>query len=733
MKNNNLNLMPTKAELKVLDEENIKTHYVKIEVLNMEEMPISVIQGRVAAGGSLSIDGNSSMRRTISLSFLAEEEDNDLSNIDNLLTINKRIRIYEGIDNFLFSKYEDIIWFKLGVFVITNPQLQHSTSGVTISLNCQDKMCLLNGSSGGNLPTSITFDSYNQIIGYSKVENLPSNPNTYTVYHNITNNVYYQWDGDNWKISSYNEVGTIVSVPQKIYDIILTLVCNYGGIPISKIFINDIPLELKQIARFTGSGNLYFNPATSIYSMNAADIVNNPESWRVFSYNDDVGYVYTDFIYPGSLVSSIGDNVCTILDKIVSVLGNYEYFFDIDGNFIFQEIKNYLNNSYDPTDEYRLDNNRKVEIKSNNLSILDNTNYKLDVKSNTKIVYDFVEGSSLISSYSASPSYENIKNDFHVWGSSEDGKVIHYHVAIKKKPTQMNNYKVVFLTENGEYTGRLRLATEEEIALSTAYVEGETVILKEGTAEVETGQNIILFDEKSYASVSEEVLHLCNVSVVSYTPSDWRAELYLQGLKKKQEQIRPDIYEQELLDLFDDIYDFHKKEFKADIILSPNDLDYFFDYIEPVDNLRDYSVDLIGSRIYSYQQDKIKRLYSTDVPNLIMVNKDADSREKIVGRCSKEGQPYSLISTTVANNIVDNTVGYSAQEVMRELLYQYTAMNESISLNCIPIYYLEPNTRISVEDASAGIHGDYVIKSLSVPLGGQNTMSISAIKALERI
>ena len=220
---------------------------------------------------------------------------------------------------------------------------------------------------------------------------------------------------------------------------------------------------------------------------------------------------------------------------------------------------------------------------------------------------------------------------------------------------------------------------------------------------------------------------------MSYSPSYWRAELYLQGLKKKQEQIRPDIYEQELLDLFDDIYDFRKKEFKADIILSPNDLDYFFDYIEPVDNLRDYSVDLIGSRIYSYQQDKIKRLYSTDVPNLIMVNKDADSREKIVGRCSKEGQPYSLISTTVANNIVDNTVGYSAQEVMRELLYQYTAMNEAISLNCIPIYYLEPNTRISVEDASAGIHGDYVIKSLSVPLGGQNTMSISAIKALERI
>ena len=733
MSEKSLNSMPTKAELKILDEERIKTHYVKIEVLNMEEMPISVIQGRVTSGGSLSIDGNSSMRRTVSLTFLAEETKNDLSNVDNLLSINKRIRIYEGVDNFLFPDCEDIIWFKLGVFVITQPQLQHSTGGVTISLSCKDKMCLLNGTCGGNLPTSITFDSYDQIIGYAKVDHLPANPNTYTVYHNETDNTFKRWDGDNWVAATYSEVGTTMSVPQKIYDIILTLVCNYGGVPISKIFINDIPLDLKQIARFTGAGNLYFNAGSSIYSMNAADVNVEPAAWKTFSYNDDVGYVYTDFVYPGSLVSSIGDNVCSVLDKIVSVLGNYEYFFDIDGNFVFQEVKNYLNNSYDPTDKYRLDNNRKVEIASNNLSILDNTNYKLDVKSNTKTVYDFVEGNALISSYSASPSYENIKNDFHIWGSNSGNNVIHYHVAIKKKPTQMNRYNVVFLTKNGEFTGRLRLATEEELALSTAYIEGETVVLEDGTATVDVDKKIVKFTEKSYASVSEEVLRLCEVSVVEYTPTDWRAELYLQGLRKKQEQIRPDIYEQELLDLFDEIYDFRKKEFKTDIILSPNNLTYFFDYIEPIDNLYDYSVDVIGSRIYSYQQDKIKRLYSTDVPNLIMVNKDAQSRESIVSRCSKEGQAYSLVSSTVASNIADNTVGYSAQEVMRELLYQYTSMNESINLNCIPIYYLEPNIRISVEDPSSDIHGDYVIKSLSVPLGGQGTMSISAIKALERI
>ena len=34
-----------------------------------------------------------------------------------------------------------------------------------------------------------------------------------------------------------------------------------------------------------------------------------------------------------------------LLDNIKNKLGNYEYYYDIDGNFIFQEIKNYLNTS----------------------------------------------------------------------------------------------------------------------------------------------------------------------------------------------------------------------------------------------------------------------------------------------------------------------------------------------------------------------------------------------------
>ena len=57
---------------------------------------------------------------------------------------------------------------------------------------------------------------------------------------------------------------------------------------------------------------------------------------------------------------------------------------------------------------------------------------------------------------------------------------------------------------------------------------------------------------------------------------------------------------------------------------------------------------------------------------------------------------------------------------------------ETITLQAIPIYYLEPNTRITVNDNESNIYGDYMISTMSIPLDISGTMSISATRALER-
>ena len=187
--------------------------------------------------------------------------------------------------------------------------------------------------------------------------------------------------------------------------------------------------------------------------------------------------------------------------------------------------------------------------------------------------------------------------------------------------------------------------------------------------------------------------------------------------------------------MFDGIYDFKEKKFKADLTLKPNSLSYFFDYLQPSSTLYDCSVESIGSRLYSYKEDKVCKLYSTEVPNKILVplNLDPVSRKQIIDRCIREGQPYVNIPSSIYKTLSIGTVGYSAQEVARNMLYQCTNYNESITIQCVPIFYLEPNRRITVYDSQTGIYGDYVIKSLSMPIGGAQTMNINAIKAVDRI
>lgn len=641
-----------KSFLLQLDNERNKRVFVKITILDRNELPIRDIEGQITVGGNISIDGSSAMRRTASVSFVAEEKNNDLNDIDDLLSINKRVKLSIGLENNIDKKYGDIVWFKQGVFVIINPSLSHSATSVGINLTLKDKMSLLNGESGGNLPTSVTFDSYDQ----------------------------------------YDENGNIENVKQLFYDIIKTAVANYGDEAIENILIEDVPLQNKQIVHWTGAGSLYYQPSTNIYQIEKP--TEDIDTWKVFEYNDEIGYKFTDFTYPKELKTTVNANISSdVLDSIINYLGNHEYFYDVNGRFIFREKKNYLNNAYDPTINTRLDNQGRegVKILSNGLSILDNTNYQVDFTRNDKYAYTFSENNEMVTSYNNSPSYQNIKNDFHIWGKCGN-TIIHYHVAIKKKPKEedFGTYDVVYEKDkNDEYTGRLHLATAAE---------------KEEGAEV-----------------------------VEYIPKDWRAELYMQGLSAKARQIRPDIYQQELLDLFDAIYNMKDQRFKEDIISKPNALTYWFDYIEPSGKMQDYSVENIGTRIMVEQKDTISKLYNMDIPNVCIINKDISEEhtEEEIKKCYDSGNMPTQVGGEIDRNIAIGAIGYSAQDSARNLLNKYTTYNESISIQCMPIYYLEPNTRIKVDDSVTNIHGDFIIKTISLPIGpGQMNISATRIKDL---
>jgi len=167
------------------------------------------------------------------------------------------------------------------------------------------------------------------------------------------------------------------------------------------------------LVKYVGDAPVYFSSDYQSLSFSG----DNPDFPHMYSYGQDAGYKYTDFTYPGELVLNAGETVVSLLDKIVKTLGNFEYYYDIDGNFIFQEIKNYLNTA-SPLEEL----SAADYVRSYN---------------NAKFLYSLTSLDTT-TQLSRNPNYANVKNDFYVWGqrtASSGVKVnIRYHLAIDDKP-----------------------------------------------------------------------------------------------------------------------------------------------------------------------------------------------------------------------------------------------------------------------------------------------------------
>ena len=77
--------------------------------------------------------------------------------------------------------------------------------------------------------------------------------------------------------------------------------------------------------------------------------------------------------------------------------------------------------------------------------------------------------------------------------------------------------------------------------------------------------------------------------------------------------------------------------------------------------------------------------------------------------------------------------GKSAKERIEELLYNNGCCTETISITALPIYHLEPNSRIQVYDDKSGINGEYIVNKITIPLTYNGTMNISATKVITEL
>lgn len=518
---------------KLQHESHNRTIWGKIIALDINENPLSQIEGRVT-GGSINIDGASSVRRTCSLTLCSKNLELDINNY--YWGLNTKFNVSIGLTNDIDNNYPNIIWFPMGIFICSAFNTAITTNNYTINISGKDKMCLLNGDMGGHFTHSIDFNNMKEdkyIYTDIKLTTLNYEYGKYYFYRN-GNNTYYIPVNSEEEIQSRKKYGYIdnegrivksikgldentldsLIVSNRIFEIDNTPTYQYElsigpydeeikyytkqlvsdikelsiketiyylltvivGEKPHKIIINDIEDWSKEIIEYRNdeeplymfkninSGQIEqitINPEEKVYlttedgdngirldnikiiydslinqiASEPTKVFRDKESNEIYTivkigYGDIAGFRLTKNTYPGKeFIVNVGETVTSVFDKIIKIFPDYEYFYDIDGNFIFQKKKTYMNESWTPIKE---DEAGGVYVEPSVYT--------------SAYVYSF-ENQDIITSFNNTPNLTNLKNDYSIWGqrqTSTGAKLpILYRYAIDDKP-------IVYATINFE-------------------------------------------------------------------------------------------------------------------------------------------------------------------------------------------------------------------------------------------------------------------------------------------
>ena len=834
--------------------------FARITALTMDELPVEYIEGKVTAG-SINIDGASAVRRTCNLTMVAKDV-----NINEFYWGFKRKFILEvGVKNTIDSKYPDIIWFKQGVFVITSFNTSQTTNNFTCTINGKDKMCLLNGDIAGHLPHSTDF-------GVEEYLDKETNTITYT------------------------------KIPIK--QIIREALLAFGNELAQNIVINDLDDAGLELLEYRGNTPMYmFKETTSdqFYQMtfngnqtcyldgtqttisdsnivydNLVELETEEKQPSIITFSDDAdaktyhivkfeygqtsGYRLTDLVFAGDLIANVGETLTSVFDKIKNMLGDFEYFYNIDGKFVFQKKQNYLQTTW--------------RIGENNPDIV------IDNAINTSFpVFSFMNA-ELITSFANTPNILNVRNDFSVWGTyksiSGADLPIHMRLALDTKPTyykspyslieyiagskpgewdwreliyqmaldwRKHNHDDDFLLDiaaanpNHYPTGKTGyeqyyidlegywrqlydpnpemdtvdiyyediatiLANGGYILIKNPYrkyneetdggfMPEEIYILQDGIMYPLTKCELIqLTPGETYyyknsdntfnaGTTDPEVLDAISISLVYIKNEDGeyvsfvetkiqeiiethKNELYVKmdkcvpigNIDDSVKHLYQDnngnylrhtkyylfdnfgkpITSQEYLDTncyVEGFYTFDPETYWSDTIEeSPETLLFWFDFLETEGGeLAKFSVPVIGSRTKAINDSAVKTIYYRDIPTTIFTSlSDSVEYEKM-----PTGYTYINLPPEMESLFSISAKGKSAQERMDELLQAHSYCIESTTIQTVPVYHLEPNTRVYVRDDASGVDGEYIITKLTIPLAYNGTMSLTATKVVANI
>ena len=554
----------------LLDQEFLKELYMhrsreifsKIIALTLDEDPVEEIQGQVT-GGSISLDGTSSVRRTCNLTMVAKNLD-----INQFYWgLKNKFKLYIGLANTINKEYDDIIWFPMGIYLISSFNTSQSTNNYTISITGKDKMCLLNGDLGGSLFASVDFGKEERYAnGVTTISYVPIKTIIREAVHSYANEKWeniiindledyglelLDYNGkdnpmyfffilngtDNTKeCLTYSLDGSIKVYPV-VYDENINDYKKENGeyvvedpIPVSQIGVDNnykyderIALDLGGVSALKSTRFCVEGDKQNLYTV--AKITDG----------QTCGYRLTDITYPGDLIIGVGEPLTALLDKLVKMLGNFEYFYDINGRFIFQRKNTFIDKTW---------NTIRTGNQNSYVTTADET-YVAAAAYESPVFWTF-GNSFLTTAYSNTPALNNVKNDYSIWGTKRSivgsDLPVHLRYAVDKKPTYYKTIEYTVIEEQEDGTKKEVKKGGEEWTTEA----GEWCVDKDGNVIDTEDLEYLLIGHEDYNEVQRHAfftsLGYRHILRKEKDVCDWREIIFQMALDYRKHNHEDDFY-----------------------------------------------------------------------------------------------------------------------------------------------------------------------------------------------
>lgn len=670
----------SKEFLMKLDQSQIKEKYVRITSLSIDDLPLQRLEGKMS-GGNLNLDSKSAMKRICNnLTINAITPDEPINDV--YWAYKNKFELEIGLKNNIDAKYPDIIWFKQGIYIITSFSKSENANGFSISISGNDKMSRLDGTVSGVLPSQIDFGTEEYVDRDTNITTITKIP-----IRKIIKNAVVEFGNerpDNIIINDLEDVGYELWAYRGEKDLYMIAEAVNGDIGnIINVTMDEntmVYLENEKITLNSDSIKYYslntldpnYNDNATIIKLSAAA---NGKNYYVIKvvYGETAGYHKIPLVYDGDLILGAGQTVTNLLDKLVTMLGEYEYFYDLYGKFVFQKKKNYLQELFSP---------------------YDGTLAK-PLMLNTPYAYEFKD-KTFFTSIGSNPDMKNIKNIFSIWGNRKGiggtELPIHAVYALDKKPM--------------EYTT----------------LDSKNYRVKDGW----DWRELIYQMASDFYHHNEEPNYMARVAKLNpglVKNNKTGYEFYYKELQGFWRQLyNPTPTEEEAEKFYDKNSEY--KYWTKTIHTAPNTLNFWFDFLDAEGELKKYSVQQIGIRNKTDNNSGARSIYNRETPEVIFVVQDEKNDWENDGNLN---YVEFQIPKEMEQLFTRSTQGISIIDRANDNIYNHLCEVEGLSLTCIPIYHLQPGCRIYIDGM-----GDYIVSNITYGLNYNGTMGLTCSKVIKQ-